>query len=152
VPIRVSSSIDISATPQLVWAAFTDVHRWSEWNPAIIEVTNITGGSLWVPGGAFVTRYRGEFTPIIATTRSFVRQVVPGKRIVLAGEMLGSQGTLTYEFSPVGPKTVVSATEIFAQTDSDYRNYVISSATKRLLTLLLRALKQYVEGIGHKVH
>jgi uncharacterized protein YndB with AHSA1/START domain len=104
-----------------------------------------------VPGGAFVTRYRGEFTPIIATTLSFVRQVVPGRRIVLIGEMLGSQGTLTYEFSPGGPKTVVSATEIFAETDSDYRNYIISTATNRLLSLLLRALKEYVEGMGHKV-
>jgi hypothetical protein len=103
-----------------------------------------------VPGGVFVTRYRGEFTPIIATTLSFVRQV-QGRRILLAGEMLGSQGTLTYEFSSVGPKTVVSATEIFSETDSDYRNYIISSATKRLLTRLLRALKQYVEGMGHKV-
>jgi len=104
-----------------------------------------------VPGGTFVTRYRGEFTPIIATTRAFVRQVVPGRRIVLTGEMLGSNGTLTYDFDSVGPKTVVSVTEIFAETDSDYRNYVISSATKRLLTLFLRALKQYVEGMGHKV-
>lgn len=104
-----------------------------------------------MPGGAFVTRYRSEFTPIIATTHSFVRQVVPGRRIVLTGEMLGSNGTITYDFNTVGPKTVVVATEILAATDSDYRNYVISGATKRLLALLLRALKQYVEGMGHKV-
>lgn len=149
-PIRVSSSIDISATSQLVWAVFADVHRWSEWNPLIIEVTNISGGNLWVPGGAFVTRYRGEFTPIIATTLSYVQQVVPGRRVVLTGEVLGSRGTMMYDFSPSGPKTVVSATEIFAETDSDYRNYVISSTTKRLLTVVLRGLKQYIEGIGHK--
>lgn len=70
---------------------------------------------------------------------------------MLTGEMLGSNGTLTYDFNAVGPKTVVSATEILAATDSDYRNYVISGAMKRLLALLLRALKQYVEGMGHKV-
>lgn len=149
-PIRVSSSIDISATSQLVWAAFTDVHRWSEWNPAIIEVTNISGGSIWVPGGAFVTRYRGEFAPIIVSTLSFVQQVIPGRRIVLTGDVFGAKGTLTYDFNPMGPKTVVSATEIFAETDSDYRNYTINNATKRLLKLLLRSFKQYVEDIGHK--
>jgi hypothetical protein len=133
-----------------VWEVFTDIHRWSEWNPLIIEVTSISGGNIWAPGGAFVMRYKTEFTPIQATTRSFVQQVIPGRKIVLSGEVLGSRGTITYDFRPYGPKTIVSATEVFAETGSDYRNYAISSATERLLITLLRGLKNYVEGIGHK--
>jgi hypothetical protein len=95
-------------------------------------------------------RYKTEFTPIQATTRSFVQQVLPGRKIVLSGEVLGSSGTTTYEFRPFGPKTIVSATEVFADTNSDYRNHFISSSTERLLRVQLRGLKDYVEGIGHK--
>jgi len=150
VSISVSSAIDISATSQLVWEVFTDIHRWSEWNPLIIGVTSISGGNIWAAGGAFVTRYKSEFTPIQVTTHSFVQQVLPGRRLVMSGDLLGSRGKMTYDFRPYGPKTIVSATEVFAETNSDYRNYVISSTTERLLKVLLRGLKDYIEGIGHK--
>jgi hypothetical protein len=150
VPIRVSATTEVSATSQLVWEVFTDIHRWSVWNPLILGVTSISGGNIWAPGGAFVMRYNLEFTPIQVTTRSFVQQVLPGSKIVLSGEVLGASGTITYEFRSFGPKTIVSATEVFGETNSDYRNYVISSSTERLLRAQLRGLKDYVEGIGHK--
>ena len=95
-------------------------------------------------------RYKTDFTPIQATARSFVQQVLPGRRIVLSGDVLGSRGTITYDFTSYGAKTVVSATEVFAETDSDYSNYVISSTTQRLLTVLLRGLKNQIENMGHK--
>lgn len=95
-------------------------------------------------------RYKSEFTPIQVTTHSFVQQVLPGRRVVMSGDLLGSRGTITYDVRPYGPKTIVSATEVFAETNSDYRNYVISSTTERLLKVLLRGLKDYIEGIGHK--
>jgi len=76
VPIRVSSAIEISATSQLVWGVFTDIHRWSDWNPLIIEVTSVSGGTIWAPGGAFVMRYKSEFTPIQAIY-SLVRTAGP---------------------------------------------------------------------------
>lgn len=77
-------------------------------------------------------RYNLEFTRIQATTRSFVQQVLLGSKIVLKGEVLGASGKITYEFRSFGPKTIVSATEVFGETNSDYRNYVISSSTEGL--------------------
>jgi len=150
VPISVSSSISISATSQLVWEVFTDIHRWREWNPLVIQVTSIAGGAIWAPGGAFVIKYKTDFTPIQATTRSFVQEVLPGRRIVLSGEVLGSRGTTRYDFSQLGPKTIVSVTEVFAETESESRNAVVSATTQKLISLLLSGLKDYVERIGHK--
>jgi hypothetical protein len=95
-------------------------------------------------------QYKSEFSPIQATARSFVQQVLPGRRVVFSGDVLGSKGTITFDFSPFGPKTIVTATQVFAETNSDYRNYVISSTTERLLHELLHGLKNYVESIGHK--
>ncbi|MGZ4903695.1 MAG: SRPBCC family protein [Halobacteriota archaeon] len=149
-PISVSSSVAINATTQLVWSVFTDIYRWREWNPFVIGVTSIAGGNIWATGGAFVVKYKTEFTPIQATTRSLVQEVIPGRRIVLSGDVLGSQGTMTYDFTPFGAKTIVSATEVFAETESDYRNATISATTEKLLSVLLGGLKNYVEQIGHK--
>ncbi|MGZ4911812.1 MAG: SRPBCC family protein [Halobacteriota archaeon] len=145
-----SSSIAISATMQLVWNVFTDIYHWREWNPFVMEVTSISGGNIWAPGDAFTVKYKTDFTPIQATTRSFVQEVVPGRRIVLTGEVLGSQGTMTYSFTSFGAKTIVSITEVFVETESEYRNAIISATTEKLLSLLLSGLKNHVEQIGHK--
>ncbi len=115
-----------------------------------MHVTSIAGGNIWAPGGAFVVTYKTDFTPIQATTRSLVQEVIPIRRIVLTGDVLGSQGTMTYDFTPFGAKTIVSVTEVFAETESEYRNATISVTTKRLLVILLDGLKTYVEQIGHK--
>jgi len=44
--LRVShqSSVDIDAMPSTVWAVYTDVERWPEWNPAVSESTVASGG------------------------------------------------------------------------------------------------------------
>ncbi len=39
--ISVSNSIEINATPQLVWEVFTDIYNWGEWNPLIIGAHQI---------------------------------------------------------------------------------------------------------------
>ncbi len=149
-PISVSSSVSINATVQLVWEVFTDIYRWREWNPFVLQVTSIAGGNIWAPGGAFVVTYKTDFTPIKATARSLVQEVIPTRRIVLAGDVLGSQGTMTYDFTPFGAKTMVSVTEVFAETDSEYRNAAISGTTEKLLSVLLNGLKNYIEQMGHR--
>lgn len=145
-----SSSIAISATVQLVWDVFTDIYRWREWNPFVLGVTSISGGNIWAPGDAFTVKYKTDFTPIQVTTRSFVQEVIPGRRIVVTGEVLGSRGTMIYSFTSFGAKTIVSVTEVFVETESEYRNATLSAITEKLLSLLLSGLKNYVEQIGHK--
>ncbi len=112
----------------------------------------MAGGTISAPGGAFVVKYKTDFTPIQATTRSVVQEVIPPRRIVLTGDVFGSQGTMTYDFAPFGARTVVSVTEVFAETESEYRNAAISATTERLLSVMLNGLKEYVEHIGHKDH
>ena len=40
------SSVDIDALPSTVWAVYTDLERWPEWNPAVSEVTVTSGGDV----------------------------------------------------------------------------------------------------------
>ena len=149
--ISVSHSIEISATPQLVWEVFTDIYSWSTWNPLIVDVHQITGGSVWIPGGMFTQKYKSDFIPEEIITKSVVREVFPARKITWLGEVLGSNGVTSYEFVPFGPKTVVTVTEEFAETQSGQLNFVIERTTDNFLSFSLVGLKRYIEDvIGHK--
>jgi len=149
--ISVSHAIEINATPQLVWEVFTDIHSWSDWNPLIVDVHQITGGGVWVPGGVFVQKYKSNFMPEEIITTSVVREVFQATKIIWLGEVLGSNGVTSYEFVPFGPKTVVRVTEEFAETQSSQLNFVIQQTTENFLILSLAGLKKYIEDIiGHK--
>jgi hypothetical protein len=148
--ISVSNSIEINATPQLVWEVFTDIYNWNEWNPLIIKTHQISGGSLWVPGGIFVQQYKSDFKPEEIAIKSVVREVFPARKITWVGEVLGSRGVTSYEFVPFGAKTIVAVTEEFAETQSNQLNLVIQRTTENILRLSLNGLKRYVEDvIGH---
>jgi hypothetical protein len=152
VAITVSNSIEINATPQLVWEVFTDIYNWSEWNPLIIGVHQISGGGLWVPGGMFIQKYKGDFMPEEITIKSVVREVFPARKITWVGEVLGSNGVTSYEFIPFGAKTLVAVTEQFAETQSNQLNIAIQRTTENILRVSLAGLKRYIEDvIGHKV-
>jgi hypothetical protein len=152
VAISVSNSIEINATPQLVWEVFTDIYNWSEWNPLIIGVRQISGGGLWVPGGMFIQKYKGDFMPEEITIKSVVREVFPARKIMWVGEVLGSNGVTSYEFIPFGAKTLVAVKEVFAETQSNQLNIAIQRTTENILRLSLTGLKRYIEDvIGHKV-
>ena len=125
--ISVSHSIEISATPQLVWEVFTDIYSWSKWNPLIVDVHQITGGSVWIPGGMFIQKYKNDFTPEEIIAKSVVREVFPARKVTWLGEVLGSNGVTSYEFVPFGPKTVVAVTEEFAETQSSQLNFIIAA-------------------------
>ncbi len=149
--ISVSNSIEINATPQLVWEVFTDIYSWSEWNPLIIGVHQISGGNVWVPGGMFVLKYKGDFIPEEITMKSRVREVFPARKITWVGEVLGSHGVTSYEFVPFGAKTLVSVTEEFVETRSNQLNIAIQRTTENILRQSLTGLKRYIEDIiGHK--
>jgi hypothetical protein len=149
--ISVSHSIEISATLQLVWEVFTDIYSWSEWNPLIVDVHQISGGSVWIPGGMFIQKYKSNFIPEEITTKSVVKEVFPARKVTWLGEVLGSNGVTSYEFVPFGPKTVVMVTEEFAETQSSQLNFVIERTTDNFLRLSLIGLKRYIEDIiGHK--
>ena len=139
--ISVSHSIEISATPQLVWEVFTDIYSWSKWNPLIVDVHQITGGSVWIPGGMFIQKYKNDFTPEEIIAKSVVREVFPARKVTWLGEVLGSNGVTSYEFVPFGPKTVVAVTEEFAETQSSQLNFIIERTDRQLSQIIVGRIK-----------
>ena len=39
------TSIEIAASPQLIWSTLSDVERWQEWTPSVSEVERLDAGA-----------------------------------------------------------------------------------------------------------
>jgi uncharacterized membrane protein len=48
------TSIDIAASPDLIWSTLSDVERWPEWNPSVTVVERLDAGEFGVGSRARV--------------------------------------------------------------------------------------------------
>jgi len=46
--MKFSHSIDIQASPEIVWAIWSDIERWSEWTASITKIQKLAPGPLAV--------------------------------------------------------------------------------------------------------
>ena len=100
-------SVNINATPEVIWSILTDGANWTDWNPTIekVEGSIVPGGKLKVftklsPGQAFPIRV-SEF-------------VSPQKMVWTGGMPLGLfKGERTYTLAPKGNGVEFSMREEF---------------------------------------
>lgn len=103
---RISESIDIDAPVEICWALNADVSRLTEWNPAILEVRDVTG-----PLDRVGTTYTGV---IKAMGRRFdgrneVTHVDPMRSVDTAGTGVGgAKARLHVDFARQGAGTRVT--------------------------------------------
>lgn len=51
-----TSSIDINASPQVVWAILADIEQWPSWTPTVKQLVKLTPGPLAVGTTARITQ------------------------------------------------------------------------------------------------
>ena len=74
--MEIARSIDITASPDRVWAVMADVTRWPEWTASVTSVELLDGDVLRVGGRALVNQ------PKLPPARFVVTSLDPGRGFV----------------------------------------------------------------------
>lgn len=81
--VHLSNEIEISATPQVVWAWLVRASLWPQWFPTVKGVTIADGKSDLEPGSEFTWRIFG------ATLSSVVEEFIPYERLAWSAQFEG---------------------------------------------------------------
>jgi len=103
--MKFSSSVEIDAPPEKVWALVNELEEWPQWIPSIKKIEKLSEGAL------------GEGSQICVTAKSIITvkflmtitEFVPGQRAVMQGKVLGTEMTRYYTFEPVNQGTRLTA-------------------------------------------
>lgn len=103
--MRFSSSVEINAPVEKVWALVDRLEEWPKWMPSIKKIERVSGGPLTVGSQLSVTAKVSRLTANLLMT---ITEFVPERSVVMQGRALGTNLRRFYFFEPVNGKTKVT--------------------------------------------
>lgn len=103
--MRFSSSVEINAPVEKVWALVDRLEEWPQWMPSIKKIERVSEGPLTVGSQLSVTAKVNRLTVNLLMT---ITEFVPERSVVMQGRALGTNLTRFYLFEPVNGKTKVT--------------------------------------------
>ena len=103
--MKFSSTVEIDAPPEKVWALVNELEEWPQWISSIKRIEKLSEGPLGEGSQIRVTAKATITVSLLMTITEFV----PGQRAVLQGKRLGTKMTRYYTFEPVNGGTRLTA-------------------------------------------
>jgi len=103
--MRFSSSVEINAPVEKVWALVDRLEEWPQWMASIKKIERVSEGPLTVGSQLSVTAKVSRLTVNLLMT---IIEFVPERSVVMQGRALGTNLTRFYFFEPVNGKTKVT--------------------------------------------
>jgi len=103
--MRFSSSIEIDAPVNKVWALIDELEEWPQWMLSIRKIKRISEGPLAVGSQISVTAKVGRLSVTLLMT---ITEFLPERSVVMRGKSMGTSLTRFYYFKPVNGKTKVT--------------------------------------------
>jgi carbon monoxide dehydrogenase subunit G len=103
--MRFSSSVEINAPVEKVWALIDKLEEWHQWMPSIKKIEKVSEGPLTVGSQLSVTAKVSRLTVNLLMT---ITEFVPQRSVVMQGKALGTNLIRFYTFEPVNGKTKVT--------------------------------------------
>ncbi len=136
--LKFSSSVEIDAPPEKVWALVNEFEEWPQWIPSIKKIEKLSEGAL------------GEGSQIRVTAKSIITvrllmtitEFVPGRHAVLQGKALGTRMTRYYAFEPVNGGTRLTA----GGEVSGLLAFLVRRGGQALSEEIVQAAKRKIEG------
>jgi carbon monoxide dehydrogenase subunit G len=135
--MKFSSSVEISAPPEKVFALVDNLEDWPQWIPSIKRIEKLTEGPLTVGSQIRVTAKSGITIKLLMTIIEFI----PGQRGVMQGSVLGTRMTRYYTFEPVEQGTRLTA----GGEVSGLLAFLVRRGGQRLSEEIVQAAKKKIE-------
>ena len=103
--MRFSSSIDIDAPANKVWALVHRLEEWPRWMPSIKKIEKVSDSPLSVGSQLSVTAKVSKLTVTLLMT---VTEFVQERSVVMQGKSLGTKLTRFYRLEPIDGRTKVT--------------------------------------------
>lgn len=140
--MKFSRSIDIEAAPEVVWAIWSDVERWSEWTASISKIEKLSPTPLAVGLRARVRQ------PKLPTAIWRVTEVQLNHGFTWVSTTPGAHVTGIHTIEPYSDRTRASMTLIFAGPIALLFGWLTRSLTQRYLELEANGLKLRSEELA----
>ena len=143
--VRGSASVVVNRSPDVVFAAISDITRTGEWSPECVAGRWLDGAT----GPAVGAKFEGDNKAVVAgftlkkwTTTSVVTACVPGALFEFVAE---DYTTWRYELEPTGEGTTV--TETYSYTShAGVKTFVYEAALRRPAAMI-KGMQQTLDRI-----
>jgi carbon monoxide dehydrogenase subunit G len=137
--MRFESSIEIAAPVKRVWALIDKLEEWPRWMPSIKKIERHSKGPLAVGSRLSVT---AKASGLIVKLMVTVIELVPERRVVLEGKVLGTKLKRFYALEPANDKTNVT----IGGDVSGALAWLVCRGGKKVSTEIALAVKTRIEG------
>ena len=140
----IREEIEISAPMPVVWAVFSALEEWDDWNTAC-QSCHLVEGEEMAAGACFAFVVRPFTLPIKVKPR--ITECEPGQKVVWEGERLGIHAVHTWTFREInGRVTLISHEEFSGPLIWLARLILVPQRLPSLTRQLLASVKQEAEA------
>jgi uncharacterized membrane protein len=140
--MKFTHSIDIQAPPEIVWAIWSDIERWSEWTASITKIQKLAPGALAVGLRAYVRQ------PKLPVAIWRVTELEENRGFTWVSTSVGAHVTGIHALEPRADGTRATMTLTFAGPIALLFGWLSRSLTRRYLQLEANGLKACSEQIA----
>jgi carbon monoxide dehydrogenase subunit G len=136
--MKFSSSVEIDAPPEKVWALVNEFEEWPQWIPSIKKIEKLSEGALGEGSKICVTAKSTITVKLLMTITEFV----PRQHAVMQGKVLGTEMTRYYTIDPMNGGTRLTA----GGEVSGLLAYLVRLGGQALSEEIVQAAKRKIEG------
>jgi len=137
--MKFRSTVEINAPAEKIWAVFDNPEEWHQWVPSIKKIERVSKGPLAVDSQVRVIARSGITFKLLMTYTEYI----PGRRVFMQGEILGTKLIRFYTLEPVGQKMRVTA----GGEVSGLLAWLVRRGGQSLSDEIVQSLKKKVEGL-----
>ena len=141
----IENRIHITASPEVTWACFTDLSKWTNWFPALTQVAWASGNP-WTLKAQGMQTFNLKFPCGEVQAVGTIIEINPTQFVAWEGQIMGIDATWGLKFQPTADGTEVLVRHEFYGTPVFFSRLIrFPQRIRQIYSAALERFKQYVE-------